>query len=202
MAGALAASPLSVRLRVDARAAVDALTADGLVPEIVSGDSATKVAAAATRLGITRWHARQRPADKLARLAALRAEGARVIVVGDGINDAPVLAGADVSVALASGAELAQATSDIALAGERRGALAEARAIARRALAIVRQNQRWAMIYNLSVVPLGALGFVPPWLAAIGMSTSSLLVVLNALRIGRGETRAIASPLAHVEAAA
>ncbi|MGD9599999.1 MAG: heavy metal translocating P-type ATPase [Steroidobacteraceae bacterium] len=201
-AGAIAAFHLSERLRVDARAAVDALTADGLVPEIVSGDSATKVAAAATRLGITRWHARQRPADKLARLAALRAEGARVIVVGDGINDAPVLAGADVSVALANGAELAQATSDIALAGERLGALAEARAIARHALAIVRQNQRWAMIYNLSVVPLGALGFVPPWLAAIGMSTSSLLVVLNALRIGRGETRAIASPLAHVEAAA
>ena len=201
-AGAIAAFQLTERLRSDARAAVDALAADGLILEIASGDSATRVAAVAARLGIARWHARQRPADKLARLAALRAQGARVIAVGDGINDAPVLAGADVSVALASGAALAQATSDIALAGERLGALPEARGIARRTLAILRQNQRWALIYNLSVVPLGALGFVPPWLAAIGMSASSLLVVLNALRIGRGAERAPASPLAHVEAAA
>ncbi|MBV6422595.1 MAG: putative copper-importing P-type ATPase A [Steroidobacteraceae bacterium] len=201
-AGTLAAFHLSERLRSDAHAAIDALAADGLILEIASGDSATRVAAVAARLGIARSHARQRPADKLARLAALRAQGARVIAVGDGINDAPVLAGADVSVALASGAALAQATSDIALAGERLGALPEARGIARRTLAILRQNQRWALIYNLSVVPLGALGFVPPWLAAIGMSASSLLVVLNALRIGRGAERAPASPLAHVEAAA
>ncbi len=108
-----------------------------------------------------------------------------MIAVGDGINDAPVLAGADVAVALAAGAELAQASSDVVLAGERLGAIAQARSIARETLAILRQNQRWALCYNLSVVPFGALGFVPPWLAAIGMSLSSLFVVLNALRIGR-----------------
>ena len=160
------------------------------------------MAAVATRLGIARWAARQRPQDKLARLEALRAQGARVIAVGDGLNDAPVLAGADVSVALASGAELAQAASDIVLTGERLGALAEARAIARETLAILRQNQRWALCYNLSVVPLGALGFVPPWLAAIGMSASSLVVVLNALRIGRRNAREPALPVLHSPATA
>src|SRR6185295_1844453 len=104
--------------------------------------------------------------------------------VGDGINDAPVLAGADLGVALADGAELTQAASDIVLKGGRLDAIASARDIARRTLAIVRQNQRWALYYNFSAVPLAALGFVPPWLAALGMSLSSLGVILNALRIG------------------
>ena len=112
----------------------------------------------------------QLPADKLAWLAELRAAGARVLAVGDGVNDAPVLAGADVAIALAEGAELAQASSDIVLTGARLDAIAPARDIAQQTLAIVRQNQRWAMFYNLSAVPLAALGFVPPWLAAFGMS--------------------------------
>ncbi len=198
----IAAFRLAERLRDDAPATVSALVAAGLTPEIASGDGPGKVAAVATRLGIARWAARQRPQDKLARLEALRAQGARVIAVGDGLNDAPVLAGADVSVALASGAELAQAASDIVLTGERLGALAEARAIARETLAILRQNQRWALCYNLSVVPLGALGFVPPWLAAIGMSASSLVVVLNALRIGRRNAREPALPVLHSPATA
>lgn len=188
-AGVLAAFHLSERLRTDARTALAALRADGLQLEIASGDAHTKVAAIAARLGVNEWRARLMPADKLARLKELRASGACVIAVGDGINDAPVLAGADVSVALASGAELAQVSSDIVLSSERLGALAEARAIARQTLAILRQNQRWALTYNLSVVPLAALGFVPPWLAALGMSASSLLVVLNAMRIGRQSHR-------------
>ena len=183
--GVLAGFHLSERVRPGARAAMDALAADGLHLEIASGDATAKVAAVAARLGITDWHARLRPADKLARLATLRANGARVIAVGDGINDAPVLAGADVAVALASGAELAQAASDIVLAGERLEALAGARTTARETMAILRQNQRWALGYNLVAVPFAAFGFVPPWLAAIGMSLSSLVVVLNALRIGR-----------------
>ncbi|NCT67002.1 MAG: cadmium-translocating P-type ATPase [Rhodanobacteraceae bacterium] len=195
-AGVLAAFHLSERLRPGARAALDALAADGVALEIVSGDAPGKVAAVAERLGVTHWRARARPADKLARLTALRADGARVIAVGDGINDAPVLAGADVAVALAAGAELAQASSDVVLAGERLGALPEARAIARQALRILRQNQRWSLAYNLTVVPFGALGFVPPWLAALGMSLSSLVVVLNALRIGRRLEHAVEAPLA------
>jgi len=183
--GAIAAFHIGERLRDGARAAIDALKANGLEIEIASGDAANKVAGVAAQLGIARWHARLRPADKLARLSALRAGGARVIAIGDGINDAPALAGADVAIALASGADLAQASSDIVLVGERLGALAEARAIAVEAMAILRQNQRWALGYNLCVVPLAAFGCVPPWLAAIGMSASSLFVVLNALRIGR-----------------
>lgn len=183
--GDIAVFHLSERLRPDAIDAVAALRAAGLAVQIASGDAAAKVAAVAARLHVETWHARQRPADKLARLAALRAQGARVIAVGDGINDAPVLAAADVSVALASGADLAQASSDIVLRGERLGAIAEARAIATDTLRILRQNQRWAIGYNLAAVPFAALGLVPPWLAALGMSASSLVVVLNALRIGR-----------------
>ena len=183
--GLVAAFHLSERVRAGAQDAVAALRASGLSLEIASGDAPSKVAAVATRLGIDAWHARLRPADKLARLADLRKHGARVVAVGDGINDAPVLAGADVAVALASGAELAQAASDIVLAGERLDALAGARATARETMAILRQNQRWALGYNLVAVPFAAFGFVPPWLAAIGMSLSSLVVVLNALRIGR-----------------
>ncbi|MFT3791530.1 MAG: heavy metal translocating P-type ATPase [Rudaea sp.] len=187
--GAIAAFHLSERLRADAADAIAALRAAGIDVEIASGDAPAKVAGVAARLGIEEWHARQRPADKLARLGALRAQGARVIAVGDGINDAPVLAGADVSIALAAGADLAQASSDIVLRGERLDAIAQARAIAVETMRILRQNQRWALCYNLCVVPFGALGFVPPWLAAIGMSASSLVVVLNALRIGRGTER-------------
>lgn len=198
-AGVIATFHLSERLRADARYAIDALKADGLDIEIASGDATTKVAAVAARLGVERWHARQRPADKLARLAALRAGGARVIAVGDGINDAPVLAGADVAIAFASGADLAQASSDIVLSGERLAAIAQARAIARETLSILRQNQRWALAYNLCVVPLAALGHVPPWLAAIGMSASSLVVVLNALRIGRVGERDAPTPAIGVQ---
>ena len=183
--GVIAAFSLSERLRPGAQEAVAALLASGVAVEIVSGDAAAKVERVATRLGITQWQARQSPAAKLERLRELRAGGARVLAVGDGINDAPVLAGADVAVALASGAELAQAAGDVILDGTHLAALPDAREIARETLAVLRQNQRWALGYNLAVVPIAALGFVPPWLAAIGMSLSSLVVVLNALRIGR-----------------
>jgi Cu2+-exporting ATPase len=150
-------------------------------------------------LGIRTWVARQAPADKLAWLASLREGGARVVVVGDGVNDAPMLASADVAVAVSSAADVAQATSDIVITGKL-DALAQARTLALEMLSILRQNRRWALAYNLAAVPLAALGFVPPWLAAIGMSASSLAVVLNALRIGRakdsevGDGRVIAVP--------
>jgi Cu2+-exporting ATPase len=182
-------------LRDDAIASVRALQAQGLTVEILSGDAAGRVHAAARAIGAGEWHARQSPADKLARLQALRAQGAHVIAVGDGINDAPVLAGADVAVAMGSGAQLAQASSDIVLASGRLQALPQARELAQETLRILRQNQRWALLYNLCVVPPAALGFVPPWLAAIGMSVSSLLVVLNALRIGRHEAIPAAVPI-------
>ncbi|HHX82916.1 MAG TPA: heavy metal translocating P-type ATPase [Pseudomonadaceae bacterium] len=183
--GPVAAFVLSERLREDAAATLAALQAQGVQVAILSGDTPDKVAALARRVGVTQWQGAMRPEDKLAYLQAQRAEGARVLAVGDGINDAPVLAGADVAVSLASAAELAQASSDIVLTHARLGTLVEARTIATQTMTILRQNQRWALIYNLSAVPFAAMGWVPPWLAALGMSLSSLIVVLNALRVGR-----------------
>jgi P-type Cu2+ transporter len=191
--GPIAAFRVSERLRPEAGAAIDALRAQGVTVLIASGDAPARTAAIAARLKVDSWRARVLPAGKLAWLAELRAGGARVLAVGDGINDAPVLAGADVAIALAEGAELAQVSSDIVLRGGRLDAIPVARDIARRTLAIVRQNHRWALYYNLSAVPLAALGFIPPWLAALGMSLSSLGVILNALRIGRGDT--VARPM-------
>jgi len=184
--GVIAAFHVEERLQRRARVAVDALVRDGLSCEIASGDARAKVATVAAALGIETFLARQTPADKLARLASLRAGGARVVVVGDGVNDAPMLAGADVAVAVSSAADVAQATSDIVITGQL-DALPYARALAQQMLSILRQNRRWALGYNLAAIPLAALGFVPPWLAVIGMSASSLAVVLNALRIGRAK---------------
>lgn len=183
--GPIAAFWLTEKLQPGVHQAVNTLKTQGLQVAIASGDSASKVEDVASRLCISEWRARQLPADKLAWLADLRAKGAHVMAVGDGVNDAPVLAGADVAVAVAGSAELAQASSDIVLVDGRLGSLAPARLLAQRTLAILQQNQRWALFYNLIAVPIAALGFVPPWLAALGMSLSSVCVILNALRIGR-----------------
>jgi len=182
--GAIAAFHVDERIRPDARTAVDALASAGIHVALASGDARSKVMSAAASLGIADWAARQSPADKLAWVTSLRATGARVAVIADGVNDAPMLAGADVSVAVGSAADVAQAASDIVITGQL-DVLAGARMLAREMLSILRQNRRWALGYNLAAIPLAALGFVPPWLAAIGMSASSLFVVMNALRIGR-----------------
>jgi len=106
-------------------------------------------------------------------------------MVGDGINDAPVLAGADTSIAPAHGALLAQTSADVIMLGESLHPLVTALAMSRKTLSIVRQNLIWAVVYNATALPLAVVGLVPPWLAAIGMSASSLVVVLNALRLNR-----------------
>jgi Cu2+-exporting ATPase len=182
--GAVAAFQVDERVRPSAHALVRALDREGIRVGLASGDAKSKVKSAAASLGIETWAARQSPVDKLAWVESLRATGARVAVVADGVNDAPMLAGADVAVAVGSAADAAQAASDIVITGQL-DALADARALAQEMLSILRQNRRWALAYNLAAIPLAALGFVPPWLAAIGMSASSLFVVLNALRIGR-----------------
>lgn len=182
---ALARFTLRQSLRADARDTVEALRAQGLALELSSGDAPAAVDAVAGELGIARHAARQAPDDKLARVRGLQREGHVVAMLGDGINDAPVLAGADVSIALGDGAGLAHRAADLVLAGESLQRVPEALALARRTRAIVRQNLAWAIGYNLVALPFAALGLVAPWLAAIGMALSSLLVTLNALRLAR-----------------
>jgi Cu2+-exporting ATPase len=150
---------------------------------IASGDSAAAVAGAARALNIPRAHPRLAPEDKIRLLEQLRAAGHRVFMVGDGINDGPVLAAADVSCAMGQGSAIAQSASDLLLVHDGLGTLPRAVAAARHALRVMRQNLGWALAYNLAAVPLAALGYVSPWLAALGMSLSSLGVVLNARRL-------------------
>jgi Cu2+-exporting ATPase len=171
--------------RPGAATAVAALAASGIAVEVLSGDAAPRVAALAGRLGICNWRARCTPALKLERVQSLRREGHRVAMVGDGINDAAVLAGADVGIALADGAALAQARASVVLAGKDIGKLSGLFATARRARRVMRQNLGWAIAYNAVALPLAATGFVPPWLAALGMAASSLVVTLNALRLAQ-----------------
>ncbi|GIX39486.1 MAG: hypothetical protein KatS3mg128_0535 [Silanimonas sp.] len=118
-------------------------------------------------------------------LRGLQAQGRRVLMVGDGSNDAGVLAAADVSVAMGEGTALAQRQADLVLCGERLSRLPWAIALARQTQAVIRQNLRWAVAYNALVLPLAALGFIGPGLAALGMALSSLAVTANAWRIGR-----------------
>lgn len=182
---ALARFTLTEALRPSAATAVVALQDQGLIIEIASGDRRSKVSKVAQQLKIESWHAQWLPQGKLAHLQTLKQQGACVIAVGDGVNDAPILAGADVSVSMGSGTDLARASSDIVLASEDLRQIALARQIAQQTMAVTQQNQRWALAYNLCVIPLAAMGMIPPWLAALGMSASSLGVVFNSLRIGR-----------------
>ncbi len=190
--GEIARFALAEEPRAGAAATLAALAADGVACEILSGDAPARVGAMAARVGIGRWQAAADPAAKLARLGELRAQGRVVAMVGDGINDAPVLAAADVAFAIGDGTTLAQASSGILLGSGRLDALVDARAIARQTRRILRQNLNWALAYNLAAVPLAALGWVPPWLAALGMSASSIVVILNSLRIGRQSATAAA----------
>ncbi len=176
---------LQDRPREDAAATIAALKARGIAVELLSGDAEGPTRALAERLGIAEWRAGAGPEDKLARLRALQAEGQRVAMVGDGINDVPVLAGADLAVAVNGATDLARTRADAVLLGPRLGRLVEAVDVGRDTRRIIRQNLGWALAYNLLALPPAALGWVPPWLAALGMSVSSLVVVVNALRLAR-----------------
>jgi Cu2+-exporting ATPase len=172
-------------LRVDAQAALAALRADGASTWLLSGDRSDAAARVARALQIDRVHAGASPEDKLAAVAALQAQGRRVAMVGDGINDAPVLARADVSVAMGHGAALARQQADLTLLSGRLSDLVVARELAQRTLRVVRQNLIWAALYNAACVPFALAGWLPPWAAGLGMAASSLLVVLNAQRLRR-----------------
>ncbi|MBS0201077.1 MAG: cadmium-translocating P-type ATPase [Proteobacteria bacterium] len=171
--------------RGDARDALARLQGLGIELHLSSGDARAATARIGERLGIADVRARQTPEDKLAFVRALQAHGRRVAMVGDGLNDAPVLAGADVSIAIGDGAALAQRSADLVLASPSLMRIPAAIALARRTRGIIRQNFAWAIGYNLLALPLAAAGMVTPWLAALGMSLSSLAVTLNALRLTR-----------------
>ena len=165
------------------------LRALGLEIALLSGDSEIPVARVADALDIGQYESDCSPERKLDVIKHAQSAGKTVVMVGDGINDAPVLAGADTSVALAHGAMLAQTSADVIMPGESLRPLVTGIRTARMTMRIVRQNLAWAIVYNATALPLAAAGFVPPWAAAIGMSASSLVVVLNALRLSRyGET--------------
>jgi Cu2+-exporting ATPase len=170
----------------EARSAVTAWGQQKFRLVIASGDSLEAVQKAASSLGIDEYHARTDFSEKLAFVRAEQAKGARVLMVGDGINDAPVLASAHVSCALTDGSALAQSAADLLLLNRSLRALAEGVKVARRARQVVKHNLLWAVVYNVTMVPLAAVGVIAPWVAALGMSISSLLVVLNAARLAAG----------------
>ena len=170
--------------RPDARATIDWLKGRGLSVELISGDRPGPVAKVAGELGIADWRALARPDDKISRLEALQAAGRRCLMVGDGLNDAPALAAAQVSISPASGADVSQASADLIFQGDRLAAVRHAIVIARTARRLVMQNFGLALVYNLIAVPIAVAGFVTPLIAALAMSGSSILVTLNALRLG------------------
>ena len=181
--GLIAVFVLRDELRADAKATLRRLRWLGVEVELLSGDAAGAVEHVAKELEVNSWRAGVSPAQKLERVRALQAQGAIVAMVGDGVNDAPVLAGADVSVAMGSGTQLAHASADMVILSERLENLATGVAAARKTRSIIRENLLWALLYNLVAVPLAAVGWITPWMASIGMSASSLVVVLNALRL-------------------
>jgi Cu2+-exporting ATPase len=183
----LAAFFVEDALRPDAEDVVRALQARGLCVHLLSGDEPAAVGALARRLGIESWAGGAAPQDKLDYVTRLQGEGRVVAMVGDGLNDAPVLASADASIAMGAGADAAQLQADVVLTADRLGALRDLLAVSRRAMRLVRQNLGWALAYNAVALPAAAFGFIGPWEAAIGMSASSFIVVLNALRpLGKG----------------
>ncbi len=183
--GWLASIALTEELRPQARACVQALRADGFAVQLLSGDSSAAAQRVADQVGIDQVQAGCSPQEKLEFLRAAQGQGRQVVMVGDGLNDGPVLAGAHVSFALHSGVPLAQAQADFVIMGERLGGIAQAVRQARSTMRVVRQNLVWAAAYNALCVPLAVVGALPAWLAGLGMAASSLLVVLNALRLTR-----------------
>jgi len=181
--GPLAQIHLEDRVRDDARELVSELRAAGRLVMLLSGDGSRAVRAAAAHAGILYHRSRMLPEQKRAAVLELQDKGAIVAMIGDGVNDAPVLAQAQVSIAMGSGAALAQGAADMVLVSPRLSDLAGAIRLSRKTLRIVRQNLAWAFAYNIAALPLAMSGWLTPWMAGIGMSASSLLVVLNALRV-------------------
>lgn len=183
--GPLAWFVLDDRLREDAPELLAACCEQGWNILLLSGDSSPMVAQVARQLGIADARGGLTPDAKLAVLRELHQQGRRVLMLGDGVNDVPVLAGADISVAMGSATDLAKTSADAVLLSNRLSSLVQAFTLAKRTRRIIIENLAWATLYNGLVLPFAALGWVTPLWAAVGMSISSLLVVLNALRLAR-----------------
>ena len=179
----LARFELAEDIRTQAAQAVRAVREAGLQVQLLSGDRSASVARVASQAGIEQWRGDCSPQDKLQALQALQARGQRVAMVGDGLNDGPVLAGAHVSFAFGKSVALAQSKADFVVLGDSLWLIPQAVLLARRTLRVVRQNLWWAAGYNALSVPLAVMGYMPAWLAGLGMALSSLLVVLNAARL-------------------
>lgn len=173
------------QIRVGAGALIKNIQISGREVSVISGDNELAVKSLADMLDVDSWQSQALPEDKLDTISRLQQEGKVVAMVGDGVNDAPVLARAQVSIAMGSGTQLASVSSDMVLLSDRLEHLIDGLAISSKAMRIVKQNISWALFYNIGAVPAAAMGFVPPWLAAIGMSTSSLIVVGNSMRLLR-----------------
>lgn len=186
----LATFELTEDVRTDAASTVKALQAAGITVHLLSGDSAAAAERVAQQVGITHYQGACTPQGKLDFLQSETTAGRKVAVVGDGLNDGPMLAGAHVSFAFGQAVPLAQAQSDFVVLGGRLEVISQATALAQKTLKIVRQNLWWAAIYNAVCVPLAVFGWLPAWLAGLGMALSSLFVVLNALRLSSDNTPA------------
>ena len=183
--------PMEDRLRPDAAHALQSLAQLGLHPEILSGDHRMQVEAVAARLGIPLEdaHSDARPANKTAQIMEMASASAKVLVVGDGLNDAPALAAGHVSMAPGSASDIGKLASDFVFLGDSLMAVPETLRLSRRVVAFIKQNFGFALAYNLIAVPLAVAGHVTPLVAAVAMSSSSLVVVANALRLRLGAGR-------------
>ena len=179
----LASWHLSEEVREDAAPTVAALQQMGIAVLVLSGDSSNAVQQVAAEVGIDQAVGACTPQDKLARMLALQAQGRCVAMVGDGLNDGPVLAGAHVSMAFGQAVPLAQSKSDLVLMGAQLSVVVTSLRLARKTLRVVKQNLVWAALYNAVCVPLAVVGWLPAWLAGLGMALSSLWVVLNSFRL-------------------
>ncbi|SDP74272.1 Cu2+-exporting ATPase [Rhodoferax sp. OV413] len=184
--GWLATFDLSEDVRPDAVPAIQSLRDAGIRVELLSGDNAAAALRVAAQVGIALARGGCSPQDKLQHLQALQAQGHCAAMVGDGLNDGPVLAGAHVSFAFGQAVPLAQRQADLVVTGDALNVVPQSLLMARRTLRVVRQNLLWAAAYNAVCVPLALAGWLPAWAAGLGMALSSLLVVLNAARLSRG----------------
>lgn len=181
---------LSDQLRPNASNMIAQLQAQGLGVVLLSGDRRENVATIAQQLGIQQWQGEMVPAQKLEKVRELQKQGQRVLMVGDGLNDLPVISGADLAFAMGSATNLTRSKADAVLLHDDLNLLLLARDLAQKTGRTIVQNLMWAIGYNVIALPLAVLGMVPPWAAAIGMSTSSLVVVLNALRLSHLKSKA------------